>query len=185
MSPSLSVSVLVAGTVVVLAVSWRSLRRPGFHGFFRFFAFEAILGVIVLNAPVWFHRPFAPTQLLSWVLLLASLGLVIHAAYLLWHLGQPTRPRSGSPMFRIENTTLLVTSGPYRFIRHPLYASLLYLAWGASLKSLSAVSVVLAVVASAALVATAKAEEIENLGRFGVAYRSYMASTRRFIPFVL
>ena len=33
-----------------------------------------------------------------------------------------------------ENTVKLVEVGLYRFIRHPMYASLLLLAWGAFLK---------------------------------------------------
>jgi protein-S-isoprenylcysteine O-methyltransferase Ste14 len=185
MPTALSTSLLLAGTILLVAVSWRSLRHPGFHGFYRFFAFEAILCLIVLNAPVWFRRPFAPAQIVSWALLLASLGLVIHGFYLLRRLGQPSKPDPGSAVFRVENTSVLVSSGAYRFIRHPLYASLLYLAWGAALKSLTPVSLVLALVATASLVATAKSEEVENLIRFGEAYRAYMAHTRLFIPFVL
>lgn len=181
----LTASLALAGTIVLVAVSWRSLRHPRFHGFFRFFALEAILCIILLNAPVWFHRPFGPLQFVSWGLLLASLGLAFHGFYLLRRLGQPSSPDPGSPMFRVENTTSLVTSGAYRFIRHPLYASLLCLAWGAAIKSLTSASFVLAVVATAFLVATAKSEEVENLARFGAAYREYMARTKLFIPFVL
>ena len=181
----LTLSLLLSGTIFLVAVSWRSLRHPRSHGFFRFFAFEAILCIIVLDAPVWFHRAFAPLQLVSWPLLLVSLGLAVHGFYLLRRLGQPSTPGPGSPMFRVENTTAFVTSGAYRFIRHPLYASLLCLAWGAALKSLTPVSVVLVVVATASLVVTAKSEEVENLGRFGEAYREYMARTRLFVPFVL
>lgn len=161
------------------------MLRPSSHGFFRFFAFEAILCIIVLNAPVWFHRPFAPLQLVSWPLLLVSAGLAVHGYHVLGKLGQPSQPEPGSPLFRVENTASLVTTGAYRFIRHPLYASLLYLAWGAALKSLTPVVVLLAVLATAFLVATAKSEEAENIGRFGEAYRQYMAHTRLFIPFVL
>jgi protein-S-isoprenylcysteine O-methyltransferase Ste14 len=181
---TLSLALLLTGTILLLAVSWRSLRQPRSHGFFRFFAFEAILCIIVINAPVWFQQPFAPMQLLSWALLLVSLGLAVHGFYLLRRLGQPSRPDPGSGLFGVENTTSLVTNGAYRFIRHPLYASLLYLAWGAALKSLTPVAVVLALVATASLFTTAKTEEVENLRRFGDAYREYMAHTRLFIPFV-
>lgn len=183
-SPSLSV--LLAGTILLVAVSWRALRQPRSHGFFRFFAFEAILGLVVLNSPVWFHGPFEPVQLLSWALLVASLFLVAHGFSLLRRLGRPSTPDPGSPVFRVENTASLVTSGAYRFIRHPLYASLLYLAWGAALKSLTPVSLALGLVATVALVATAKVEEAENVRRFGDAYRDYMARTRwLFIPFLV
>jgi protein-S-isoprenylcysteine O-methyltransferase Ste14 len=186
MPGSLSLSLLLAGTILLVALSWRSLGQPRSHGFFRFFAFEAILCIVVVNAPVWFHRPFAPMHLLSWALLLVSLALVIHGFYLLRKLGQPSKPAPGSPMFGVENTASLVTTGAFRFIRHPLYASLLYLAWGAALKSLTPLSLVLALLATAALVATAKAEEREDIRRFGDVYREYMTHTRwLFIPFVL
>ncbi|MFI5167539.1 MAG: methyltransferase family protein [Thermoanaerobaculales bacterium] len=185
MPAAVTISVLVVATILNVAFSWRSLPHPGFHGFFRFFAFEAILCIIVVNAPRWFDRPFAPLQLFSWVLLTVSFFLAVHAYHLLRHLGRPSAPASGSPLFALENTTSLVTTGAYRFIRHPAYASLLYLAWGAALKSLSLLTAILAIVASAALIATAKAEEAENIQRFGSAYRDYMARTRLFIPFVL
>jgi protein-S-isoprenylcysteine O-methyltransferase Ste14 len=35
----------------------------------------------------------------------------------------------------IEKTTILVTTGAYRYIRHPLYSSLLFLAWGIFFKA--------------------------------------------------
>jgi protein-S-isoprenylcysteine O-methyltransferase Ste14 len=45
-------------------------------------------------------------------------------------------------------------------------------------------SIVLAVGASGSLMATAIAEERENLLRFGAAYADYMRCTRRFVPFL-
>jgi len=88
-------------------------------------------------------------------------------------------------MFEWENTERLVTTGIYRYIRHPMYSSLLFLAWGAFLKSVSITTFVLTGVATLSLVAAAKAEEEENVTRFGQAYKVYMKRTRRFVPFVL
>ena len=181
----LGFSILSVGTVFFVAFSWRSFRHPGSHGFFRFFALEAILCLLVLNAPAWFRQPFSTLQLVSWPFLIISLGLAIHGFYLLRHLGQPSKPEPGSHLFRIENTASLVTAGAYGIIRHPLYASLLCLVWGAALKSLTPVTAILAAAATVFLVATAKSEEVENLERFGEAFRRYMARTWLFIPFVL
>ena len=77
-----------------------------------------------------------------------------------------------------------MTSGIYRYIRHPLYSSLLFLAWGALLKAPAPASAALAVLASAALVATARAEERENTAKFGEEYTRYMRATKRFLPLV-
>ncbi len=88
-------------------------------------------------------------------------------------------------MFEWENTDKLVTTGIFRYIRHPMYSSLLFLAWGALLKSITIGTLILTGVATTALVATAKAEEAENLARFGTEYRNYMRRTRLFVPFLL
>lgn len=184
MGRTLSAAVVVLGTALLVAASRRALINARSHGFFRFFAFEAILCLVVLNAPSWFQRPAAPNQLASWALLATSLLLAIHALHLLGRFGRPTVPAAGSPLYRIENTTAIITIGAYRYIRHPLYASALVGAWGAVLKDLSPVAIALGLLATVFLVATAKAEEAENLDRFGEPYREYMTRTRLFIPFV-
>ena len=162
--------------LVLILVSWPALRRPRSHGFPRFFAFMAILGLFVLNLDRWFTDPFTPLQMISWALLTASLILAVHGFYLLRVVGQPKD--------NIENTTILVREGAYRYIRHPLYGSLLWLAWGICLKDLYPLSIGLALVATAALLATARIEEAENLQRFGDDYVAYMKTTRMFIPYL-
>jgi protein-S-isoprenylcysteine O-methyltransferase Ste14 len=173
------------GAVYVVVLSRRSLRRPASHGFYRLFAFLAILAIIPLAIPHWFERPWCARQLVSWVLLFGCIYPAVQGILLLRRRGRPSAPDPETGLLAFENTSSLVTTGIYRYIRHPMYASLLYLAWGVALKSLTPLSVALALVASAALVATAKAEEAENLARFGAAYRDYMRHTRLFVPFIL
>jgi protein-S-isoprenylcysteine O-methyltransferase Ste14 len=107
----------------------------------------------------------------------ASLFLGAHGFYLLRVIGKP----SGY----IENTTVLVKRGAYRYIRHPLYASLLWFAWGVFFKSPSLVGGALALVATGSLMATARVEEGENLRKFGAEYAAYMKETKLFVPFLL
>ncbi len=38
-------TLLLAGTALVVWLSRKPLRKPGSHGFYRFFAWEAILGL--------------------------------------------------------------------------------------------------------------------------------------------
>jgi len=185
MTNAVAVIIILVGSGFLVAFSWRSLSRPRSHGFFRFFAFEGIVFLMVLNASHWFVHPGAPMQLLSWLLLMASLFLAVHGFYLLHAIGKPEAPDPGSATFHFESTTTLVTAGAYRFIRHPMYASVLFGAWGAVLKRPVPLTVTLGVIVTALLVATAKAEEAENLARFGDQYREYMARTRLFIPFVI
>ncbi len=162
-----------------LPIAWfsrRSLRDPIKHGFFRFFAFEGILLLILNNLDRWFQNPFSIIQLFSWGFLILSLYLAVYGFYLLRQMGKP----QGS----FEDTTQLVATGIYRYIRHPLYASLLYLGIGAFLKSptLSSVGILMAI--GAFLYATARVEENENMQHFGQAYAEYMKTTRMFIPWI-
>ncbi len=177
--------VFVAASAGVVLLSWRCLRAPNSHGFYRFFAFELLLALILFNLPHWFREPVSPRQLVSWFLLAASLVPGIEGLRLLRKVGRPMSDATHGTNLWFENTSALVKVGVYRFIRHPMYASLLALGWGALLKHPSALPLGLALGASGFLVATSIAEERENLARFGAAYAAYMRSTRRFVPFVI
>jgi len=134
---------------------------------------------------VWFRDPLSARQLVSWFLGAVSIGLAIEGFRLLRVVGRPAPTPTRSANLPFENTTTLVTVGAYRWIRHPLYASLLALGWCAYLKDPFAIAgIVLALVASGFLVATAVAEERENLASFGAVYATYMKRTRRFVPFL-
>jgi len=170
------VILFVAGSLIIIWISFPSLRRPGSHGFYRFFAWEAILGMFLMNVRSWFVHPFAWYQIISWILLITSLILVIAGVSLLRHAGKPTDA--------LEATTQLVQSGIYRFIRHPLYASLFLLDWGIFFKAPGLLGGCFAAVATAFLYNTACADEAECLDKFGEEYTEYMKKTKMFIPFV-
>jgi protein-S-isoprenylcysteine O-methyltransferase Ste14 len=176
--------IFLFGSLGFIYLSRKSLTNPSSHGFPRFLAFEGILGLVVLNAPAWFEEPFSLTQIISWVLLLISAYLAIHAFWLLRKYGKPDRAIQDSSRIAFEKTTHLVTRGPYKLIRHPLYASLLYLAWGIFLKQTSSLSIALAVLISLTLYLTAVYEERENLRIFGDEYAHYIRQTKRFIPYL-
>jgi protein-S-isoprenylcysteine O-methyltransferase Ste14 len=175
----------VVATAGIVYISRASLQAPRSHGFYRFFAWEAILALILLNVEYWFHDPFSLHQVISWIFLIASAFLVVHAVHLLRMIGKPTEQRSDhETTIAFEKTTQLVSVGAYKYIRHPMYSSLLFLAWGVFFKDLSWLSAILALAATAFLVATAKAEEAEDIRFFGTAYQTYIQQTKRFIPFL-
>ncbi len=176
--------VFLLGSVGFVILSRHALAHKTSHGFPRFFAFEAILGLVVLNAPFWFTQPFSLLQILSWICLLVAAYLVIAAVSILHKHGGRDRSIQDQTQLAFEKTTKLVMEGPYRFIRHPMYASLLYLAWGVFMKQVTLLSFMLVTVASLTLFLTAVYEERENLIKFGDEYATYMQHTRRFIPYV-
>lgn len=180
-----SIIVIVLGSFLILWWSRKSLLNHTSHGFPRFFSFESILILVVINVPHWFMYPLNIQQIISWLLLIISIVLVVWGILLLRSHGHSQPTTENLPEFEWENTSHLVTTGIYHYIRHPMYSSLLFLAWGACLKSVSFVTFFLAVVATVALFLTAKFEEVEDIARFGEEYRNYMKNTWRFIPLVI
>ncbi len=181
----LEVTVFVAVTSALTFVSRASLTKPGSHGFYRYFAWECMLGLYVLNIRVWYDHTGSTNQIIATCLFMISLGLLLFSVALLLLSGKPDGKRDDAPMLEFEKTTKLVTTGLYRFIRHPMYASLFFLCWGFFFKQPSVVGAILAVVASGFLVATARVEEGENIRFFGDEYREYMKRSKMFIPFIL
>lgn len=171
-------------TLLLVYVSRGSFRSFRSHGFYRFFAWELITALVILNLDAWFAAPLAWHQLISWVLLLLSLFLVIQGVRLLRLIGKPDAERAAEGLMGIEKTTQLVTVGVYQYIRHPLYGSLVCLAWGAFFKSPSWIGSLLSLGASLFLILTAKVEEAENAQYFGVAYQAYLKHTKMFIPYL-
>lgn len=180
----LELVVFLLGSLGIIVLSRRFFNQPYSHGFPRFFAFEAILGLVVLNARKWLIQPLSMPQVVSWILLLAGTLLVSSSVWALHKYGAADSSMQDSGRLSFEKTTTLVNRGPYRLIRHPMYTSLLCLAWGVFLKQVNLLSALLAFLASLALFLMAVYEERENLQIFGEEYVVYMQHTKRFIPFL-
>lgn len=170
--------VLVAGTILIAIFSWFfSIKEKRYHGIARFFAFESIFILLLLNLKGWFHEPFSVFQIISWILLFASIYPAV-AGYLLLK-------RKGRSEKSFENTTVLVKSGIYKYIRHPLYCSLFLLGTGIMFKNPGTLQIISGVVNFIAVFITARIEEREMISKFGDIYKEYMGETRMFIPFIL
>lgn len=177
--------ILVVGTITILWVSRSSLRDVQSHGYYRFFAWELILILFVLNVNYWIIDPFSLTQIIAWSLLIISLVLIFLGVRSFRRSGKIDQERDDPALVGIEKTTELVTTGVYHYIRHPFYSSLLFLAWGIFFKRVTWVGIVLGVIITILLIITAQKEEIENTAFFGRKYQEYMQRTKMFIPFIL
>ena len=51
----LQIVIFVLASAGLVYVSRTSLRRPHAHGFYRFWAWEAIVALVLLNVPIWFR----------------------------------------------------------------------------------------------------------------------------------
>jgi protein-S-isoprenylcysteine O-methyltransferase Ste14 len=169
---------LVSGTLFIVLFSWfLSIKYKRYHGIARFFAFESVFILVMMNYSIWFLNPFSFIQVLSWVILILSAYIVITGYLLL--------KRKGKPSINFENTSMLVKSGIYGYIRHPLYLSIFLFGTGVMLKDPGPAQLVLGVINLIAVWVTAKIEEKEMVGKFGDEYLTYMKETKMFIPFIV
>jgi protein-S-isoprenylcysteine O-methyltransferase Ste14 len=77
----------------------------------------------------------------------------------------------------------VVSSGPYRWVRHPSYSGLLLIATGCGLAAGNLLALaVCAVLPLPALLRRIQVEEAELTGVLGDRYRAYQAETKRLIP---
>jgi protein-S-isoprenylcysteine O-methyltransferase Ste14 len=83
----------------------------------------------------------------------------------------------------IQSEHKLITHGPYRWVRHPMYTALFLMGFGWFLLTAN-LAVGIPLMAGIALVVLSRIENEETMLTeiFGDAYREYMKGTGRFIP---
>lgn len=177
--------IFTALSIPVIIISWRTLFNPRSHGFYRFLSWECILWLFAHNYPYWFNDPFSVRQIFSWVFLVFS-AYVLVAGIVQMKKGRGSgRVGRQKTLYRFEETSLLVDTGIFRYIRHPLYSSLLFLTWGILLKNITLHLLIISVFSTVFLIVTALIDEKECKDYFGEAYYLYMKRTRMFIPYLI
>ena len=146
----------------------------------------AILGIILQSAAypiVFMTRDFAAHPL-DWWHMLVSLVLGFVSLFLIWSaipaLGKEWRLQAG-----VYQDHELVQSGPYRFVRHAIYASMLALLLAVGVivapPGRVAIAVVLMIAGTEIRV---HAEERLLAERFGQEFKDYKTRVPAYIPFV-
>jgi protein-S-isoprenylcysteine O-methyltransferase Ste14 len=142
-------------------------------------------GAIVLVLVVVLPRVFKTSSLTVHDPALEALGAIVFASGLglaVWarvHLGR----NWGMPMTQKDEPEL-VTSGPYRYVRHPIYTGILVAVLGTSLV-VDLYWLMALVLLGAYFVYSARVEERLMTDTFPGAYPNYRAHTKMLIPFLL
>lgn len=176
---------LILLSLPVIYLSRKPLLNYKSHGFYRFFGWEGVIILFAFNYKYWFDKPFSPLQIVSWLILIISLIIVIPGFIQMHKRGKASQNRTGKELYGFEKTTELIDNGIFKYIRHPLYASLIYLTWGILLKHFTFFLLIVAVITTIFFIATMKVEEKENIAFFGDKYLDYMKRSKMFIPLIL
>jgi protein-S-isoprenylcysteine O-methyltransferase Ste14 len=105
------------------------------------------------------------------------LGLAIR----IWAIA--TLGRAFRTTVEVDSGQDVISSGPYRWVRHPSYSGLLLIVTGCGLASGSWVALIVsAVLPLVALLRRIRVEEAELVGVLGDRYRAYQRGTKRLIP---
>lgn len=84
----------------------------------------------------------------------------------------------------IKENASLITTGAYRYIRHPMYFSVLVIMLGVVVSKPTLLSLFIYVLLVVTLFLKAQKEEILWMAQSS-EYKNYMQKTKKFIPFVL
>lgn len=151
----------------------------------RFNAASAVFAMLFVNVVVAAWLGYAQVGLLpDWTYYLGlALAILANAAYF-W--GHQSLGRYFSSMVVVYEGHQLVESGPYKFVRHPMYASVMLVSVGIGLMAQSWVALAYVVVVSAIVVAyRIRFEEEALISELGDRYISYSRRVKRLIPFIL
>jgi protein-S-isoprenylcysteine O-methyltransferase Ste14 len=181
---TLDIIIFAILSIIFIYFSRHVVLHPNTHGFYRFLSWECIAWLFSGIYRDWFYDPFSWNQIISWIFLVFSLYYIYVAVTLFRKLGKAQKEREDKRLYTFEKTTELIETGLYKFIRHPMYGSLLLLSWGIFLKDINVGGFIVATFSSVFLFITAKMDEKENIAYFGDQYVDYMRRSKMFIPFV-
>ncbi len=148
--------------------------------------FRLVGGLIWLTALALF---FVAPQWVSWAAIplpewarWAGLALGYANLPLLWWI-EATLGKNFSTVLHLREGHTLVTQGPYRWVRHPMYTSLYLLVVSILLASANWLVGLPGVLSLTVIVLNRiDREEAVMIERFGDDYRQYMTRTGRFLP---
>ena len=143
-----------------------------------FFCLQMCFFVVYVANPGWLRRFTLPFPYwLRWTgvgLGLASLGLLVWTHRVLG--------RQWSPFLKIQKDHRLVTEGPYRRVRHPMYSALFGWMLSVSLIAANWLFVVILAGAASAMLLRIPREEAMLANRFGDEFQAYRSRTGLLLP---
>jgi protein-S-isoprenylcysteine O-methyltransferase Ste14 len=137
-----------------------------------------ISALLYLIYPAWLA--WSQVSLPLWLRWVGAGIMVVCVPLFYWLFSSLDRNITGTTAIRKNHS--LVTSGPYRYVRHPLYSVGLLAFCGFTLLTASWWIAFLVFMAAVYLVRRTPQEEARLIERFGAEYKAYMQQTGRYLP---
>ena len=153
--------------------------------FWQTFAVTAVaiiaITLLALTDPAVLRFTLVPESILSGVagIILAIAGLGF-SAYSRIHLG-----KYWSSMVMIKTGHQLVRTGPYRFVRDPMYTGMIVALFGAAIASGMVLAFIVFVLIVLVIGIKIRAEEELLAAKFGEEYEQYRREVKALIPWIL
>jgi protein-S-isoprenylcysteine O-methyltransferase Ste14 len=185
-------TVLLAGLLIFtpIGVYHRLQARTGEkldrrqEGWFILIGLRLIAGLAMAGLIGWLISPasvaWAAVPLPDWLRWTGAVLGGIAGALFTWTFRCLGRNLTDTVVTRKEHT--LVTTGPYRWVRHPFYTSAALAILANSLLTANGFIFVTGGLIFVLLAVRTPKEEANLMARFGDDYRQYMKSTGRFVP---
>lgn len=137
-----------------------------------------VLVIIQLGCIIYIFASGSPAAHQPLLLLLQILGLAIGIwAFIAMGIGN----MNISPL--VKQGAVLVTRGPYRLVRHPMYLAVLLVIWPLIIDQLSLLRIAAGIALTADLIIKILFEESLLMKHFS-EYKTYMKTTKRLIPVI-
>lgn len=146
----------------------------------RLILFLWMMATFILYAinPTWMRFFVVPFR--AWLRWLGAGLAIVSPPLLVWV--HATLGRHWSTNLQFKESHTLITAGPYRWIRHPMYTALFSFFAGLGLLSANGLILGLVVVAVVVIGARIPKEEAMMVAQFGDVYQTYMQHTGRLLP---
>jgi protein-S-isoprenylcysteine O-methyltransferase Ste14 len=154
------------------------------EGLFILATLRPLGAVFWLGLIAWMVNPawmaWSGVSLPVWLRWTGVAVVVVAGALLVWTFRSLGKNLTDTVVTRRQHT--LVSHGPYRWVRHPLYVSAALLTMAISLIAANWFLCATGVALLCLLILRTRTEEQNLVARFGDSYRTYMERTNRFLP---
>ncbi|HEY2344788.1 MAG TPA: isoprenylcysteine carboxylmethyltransferase family protein [Xanthomonadaceae bacterium] len=192
MPPSFNIGLKLAWYSVLLYWLWSARRvkapermEPLFKRLVAYWL-PLLVAMLLLGPDDWFGHGLLGESLVPHTVPVCAVGLTLclpGAALAIW--SRHLLGKNWSLSVQVKQGHELIQSGPYRFVRHPIYSGLLLLFTGNALMVGEGRGVLAVAMVFVSFWRKLKQEEAWLTQRFGAAYQVYRQHTKALVPAVL